>query len=357
MSRFLFPSILFAALFACSDKDDGATPEGDADTDTDADSDTDSDTDADTDTDTDTDSDTDLSGTIEFRAGNHNNPNACETTIELAGTPYSGDCPSCDFAFAVTGKVTAEEGTSCDYDAYPPSATFLATSTIPNVYLAFSSSTTDGYANVLRAGFAYDSKKGPYWRSYVYDGGTDGSATHSADLLEWTLEYTQFGDSLATIDSCGGPYVGEAGTSDYGGAYVAYGEWSRCQTLPYDLWSFTARQNEIVYISVDTTSPTTAVDTQIYVMDAASCYLGDADDSFECSFSPERGSCPSYALPVVSGDEYLVLVHSFGGCASAMGEYKLAIEQTGDPSLTLVASEQPTFEFQRIHVEGSANIP
>jgi hypothetical protein len=92
-------------------------------------------------------------------------------------------------------------------------------------------------------------------------------------------------------------------------------------------------------------------------MDAKSCYLGDADDSFECTYPPAVGSCPSYALPVVRGDEYLILVHSFGSCESSTGEYKLTISQTDDPSLTLVASEQPTFEFQRIHVEGTATVP
>ena len=183
---------------------------------------------------------------------------------------------------------------------------------------------------------------------------TDSDAAH---LLEWTLDYTQFGDALATIESCGGPYVGDRGASDYGGAYVEFGSWSRCETLPYDLWSFTARADELAYITVDTTSAATAVDTEIYVMDAASCYLGDADDSFECSYPPAEGSCPSYVLPVMPGDEYLILVHSFGHCESSTGEYKLTIDQTGNPALTLVASEQPYFAFQRIHVEGSANIP
>ena len=99
------------------------------------------------------------------------------------------------------------------------------------------------------------------------------------------------------------------------------------------------------------------MDTEIYVMDAASCYLGDADDSFECSYSPAEGSCPSYVLPVMQGDEYLILVHSFGHCESSTGEYKLMIDKTGNPALALVASEQPYFAFQRIHVEGSAHIP
>jgi hypothetical protein len=92
-------------------------------------------------------------------------------------------------------------------------------------------------------------------------------------------------------------------------------------------------------------------------MDATSCRLGDADDSFECSFPPTEGSCPSYALPVVQGDAYYILVHSYGHCASTTGEYKLMIGHSGDPALTLETSEQPFFAFERVHAEGTATIP
>src|SRR6185436_7403642 len=208
----------------------------------------------------DSDADTDLSGTIHFRAANQSASGVCDTTIELTGTPYSGRCPSCDFAFAVTGKVTAEAGTACDLNDYAPAMTYLAGDVYENVYLAFSASTKDGYTNMLRAGFTYPGKKnGPYWRTYVYDGGTDGAATYGSHLLEWTIDYMQVGDKLATIEYCGGPYVGDAGVANYGGAYVDYGTWKDCRTLPYDLWSFTARGDELTYISVDTTSATTAL--------------------------------------------------------------------------------------------------
>ena len=353
MSRFFATAVLFAALLACSNKkDDSSAPDGDTDTDTDSDTDSDSDADADTDT----DSDTDFSATIHFRASNQSGSGACEATVELTGTPYSGSCPSCEFAFAVTGDVTSG-GASCDYEDYSPAMTYLTTDAYENVYLAFSSSTKDGYTNMLRAGFTYAGGKAPYWVTYVYDDGTNGTATYGSHLLEWTVDYMQVGEQLATIEYCGGPYAGNAGVTNYGGSYVDYGTWKDCRTFPYDLWSFTARADEVAYISVDTTSATTTVDTEFFVMDATSCFLGDADDSFECTYPPAQGSCPSYALPVAQGDDYFVLVHSYGSCAAATGEYKLSISHSDDPMLTLVESDQPFFAFERIHVEGTANIP
>src|SRR6185436_14997425 len=288
----------------------------------------------------DSDADTDLSGTIHFRAANQSASGVCDTTIELTGTPYSGTCPSCDFAFNVTGKVTSEAGTACNLDDYSPAMTYLAGDVYENVYLAFSASTKDGYANMLRAGFSYPGKKnGPYW------------ATYGSHLLEWTVDYTNVGAQLATIEYCGGPYVGDAGVVNYGGPYVDYGTWKDCKSFPYDLWSFTARADDIAYISVDTTSAATAVDTELFVMDSTSCFLGEADDSFECTYAPAEGSCPSYVLPVVRGDDYFVLVHSYGSCASNTGEYKLSIGHPSDPTLTLVSGDQPFFAFERVHAE------
>ena len=357
MSRFLAPAVLFAALVACSNKDDdSAASDGDTDADTDSDTDTDTDGDTDTDTDTDTDSDTDLTGTIHFRVSNESGSGACDTTIELTGTPYSGTCPSCDFAFRVTGTPT-EAGTDCDYADYSPAATYLAGDTYENIYLAFSSSTKDGYTNMLRAGFTYPGKTdGPYWVNYVYDGGTDGTATYGSHLLEWTIDYTQVGEQLATIGYCGGPYAGGPGANNYGGAYVDYGTWKNCRSFPYDLWSFTARADEVAYITVDTTSAASTVDTELFVMDSTSCILGDADDSFECTYPPAEGSCPSYVLPVAQGDDYFVLVHSYGSCAGATGEYKLSITGSDDPGLTLVDSDQPFYAFERVHAEGTVTI-
>jgi hypothetical protein len=227
-----------------------------------------------------------------------------------------------------------------------------------NVFLAFSSSTKDGYTNLLRAGFTYaGGKEGPYWVTYVYDGGINGTATYGSHLLEWSFDYLQVGEQLATVEYCGGPYVGDVGAANYGGAYVDYGTWTDCRTFPYDLWSFTARADELAYITVDTMSATTTVDTELFVMDATWCLLGDADDSFECTYPPAQGACPSYVLPVERGDDYFVLVHSYGSCGSATGEYKLSISHSDDPGLTLVTGDEPFFSFERVRIEATASVP
>jgi hypothetical protein len=57
------------------------------------------------------------------------------------------------------------------------------------------------------------------------------------------------------------------------------------------------------------------------------------------------------------GDDYFVMVHSYGSCASTTGEYKISISHPSDPSLTLVSGDQPFFAFKRVHAEGTATIP
>src|SRR5262245_42397777 len=68
------------------------------DTGADADPDDDTDTDADTDADVDEDS---LSGTV-IHTRVEDGVDVCNEAVDLSGTPYTGACPGCDFAFDIT---------------------------------------------------------------------------------------------------------------------------------------------------------------------------------------------------------------------------------------------------------------
>src|SRR5215203_2599049 len=128
-------SFVVLVAVACEGKnsDSAGTAESDVDTDTDSDTDTD--------TDSDTDVDTGFSAEIQLTVTDPDGTELCDSTIELAGTPFTGYCPAhlCDFAFEVDGVVTAESGTSCDYDDYAKLATYLPTPDYEKRFLAFSS--------------------------------------------------------------------------------------------------------------------------------------------------------------------------------------------------------------------------
>jgi hypothetical protein len=112
-----------------------------------------------------------------------------------------------------------------------------------------------------------------------------------------------------------------------------------------------------VHISVDTLSDKTTFDPWIVVTDASTCYMGEANDSFACSYPPAKGECPGYDVPVTAGDAYAVVVRSNGSCASTIGEYSITVDTSSDPSLGLKGDDSEVIEEVYVHVEGTANVP
>ena len=85
--------------------------------------------------------------------------------------------------------------------------------------------------------------------------------------------------------------------------------------------------------------------------------MGEANESFACSYPPAKGECPGYDLPVTAGDAYAVVVRSNGSCASTIGEYSITLDTPSDPSLGLKGDDSEVIEQVFVHVEGSANVP
>ena len=92
-------------------------------------------------------------------------------------------------------------------------------------------------------------------------------------------------------------------------------------------------------------------------MDSASCYLGEADDSFECTYPPPTYDCPSYAVPTVEGDEYYVMVRALGDCVDPTGEYVISVDSPSDPALTLEVADAEFFLFEDVDVTATAHLP
>ena len=351
---------------SCSKGSDSAAAEADADTDTDSDTDTDtdtdSDTDSDTDTDTDSDTDTEPDGTIEFTNIDENETSLCTGRVDLTfGPAYTGYCPDCDFAFEVTAAMTSETGT-CDWNL-PISLTYGERSDGTDTYLAFSSDHAGG--QYLWVGFASKfAKPGNTYLWYSYAFATpdavseEGTVSYSKGLLEWSIQ-TFRADSLyvfADITYLCAPDTGHGLTYDAGGAYEQTSSLD-CYLRHYDRWSFVGTDAGYANVTVDTVSATTAFDPMLFVVDDKSCYLGSADESFECTFAPTNHKCSSYQLPTEKGVEYSALVLVRGDCAGPIGEYQISIDASADPSLTLVNANAPWSDGHSVVAKGSARIP
>jgi hypothetical protein len=195
------------AVGACDKGTDSAgSEESDADTDSDTDSDTDTDTDsdtdsdADTDTDTDTDSDTDADTDTGFHADIHititvveTHDVLCDTQIALTGTPYTGSCPDCAFAYQVFGEITSEKGSGCDPTYLSTYESYLSDEIDADVWLAFSTKATV-YEDVVATDVLWRGTYPPYatevyWHPNVFDGSKYGAATYDAGVLAWTIDY------------------------------------------------------------------------------------------------------------------------------------------------------------------------
>jgi hypothetical protein len=104
-------------------------------------------------------------------------------------------------------------------------------------------------------------------------------------------------------------------------------------------------------------SASTTFDPMMILMDDATCYLGDADDSFDCTYPPTNWQCPAYRLPTEKGATYQVLVRPWGDCSDPVGEYTLSLDTLADPSLTLTSSDMPYVDGRSVTAIGTATVP
>ena len=333
-----------------SDADTDSDTDSDTDTDTDSDTDSDTDTDTDSDTDSDTDTDTGFSGTIQMEVTDIAGTVVCDTTIALTGTPYTGDCPGCDFAYATTGVVTAEAGTGCDYAKHGPLGSFIDEGFPFDRYIAFS----PDYVGDRVLWTARSTSPGN-WIPLAYDGSSFGAPTYSGGVLEWTRGYDD-GEPSWSISYCG---TYDGGTY-YGTTSSAYGSAGSMPCAPYayyERWSFTGVADEDVYITIDTLDSATAFDPAIFVTAESSCVLGQAQGGITCAY-PTSGDCPVYRLPTTKGETYGVIVYDQGTCASSSADYLILMAASADPVLTLEADDAGSPGAQwRVEFTGTATVP
>jgi hypothetical protein len=338
-----------------SDKDNHTTDEADADTDTDTDADSDSDSDADADP----GFIEHFVATMEYVTADADGVTVCDATIELAGTPFTGNCHSCTYAFDIEATVTRDDGaTGCELD---PLKTWVTDGTFSKMYLEIGADlyTYNGATYGLeyfRVVGRYTSPENatsygyPLWYDYSHHYGESHASTDSTftqvgnyvylDMDRTRPDYTW----LPTYPTygCYSPeyaqapiYTSAVGAySDTGDSHCGYATGTYLEQ--YDVWSVTPASGQTVTISVDTVAAATAFDPYFWILDQDECTLGSADDSFTCSYPPSSGSCPSMEF-IADAETYKIIVGSYGACTGTTADYEIRVDAPSDPTLTPVA--------------------
>lgn len=336
-------------------------PSGDGKDDT-ADTDTggdDTDTGGETDTDTGGDSDTDTGGGGTTYTGftgtstlttEINGEASCNVTASLTGTPYTGDCFDCTFAFDLATEITDDQSAdSCDF--YYSQYSFIPYGEFNNFRLIFWEDYY-GYSNVQFNYYGYgEAYPGPYPVLFGYDGGYYYPGRSSLSGMDFSATWDASSYGLHYYAACDALVVSDA-TSGFGG--MSYGpEELDCDALLADVWTFET-DGGTVGITVDTVSDATAFDTRFLVNSADGCSIGYSDDNWACSYPPPTYQCPAIELTDLAAGTYTVVVHSYGDCAGSVGEYTLSID--GATSVELTADDANQYDVTDIHVNMSATL-
>jgi hypothetical protein len=262
----------------------------------------------------------------------------CDTNIELETTPVTSDCPYCVYEWEIAATVVAEEGTACTDDLYNIRHTFLDTEDAwSQMYVGFADAAFNGYEDLLFIG--YGSPTGTSWESVGFDGSAFNgnldfvSFVEDGNGLNWDMSRIAYEEGWAG-DECGG--VGDA-TTPPRGDYIETSDAVCSLNEHYDLWEATLVAGDLIHISVDTTSSTTAFDPWVTLIGSDSCQVGNSNSSFDCTFAPEWGAtCPAIEVEVPTDGIYTIIVGAYASCTGVNGEYELRVDAAVDPSLTLV---------------------
>jgi hypothetical protein len=67
---------------------------------------------------------------------------------------------------------------------------------------------------------------------------------------------------------------------------------------------------------------------------------------------------PAYRLPVTKGEQYAVVVTTNGHCAGKTGEYRIVVDTSFDPTLTVDADDQPRSSvYAQATITGEVTLP
>ena len=315
-------TLLLLAL-ACGDKDttvDSGPIDADADADADADTDTDADADADY-------GYASFSGTVNYKTTD-NGDTVCDTVVSLSGSPYSGTCEGCDFAFLIDATIDSEGGTEDCYNH--PYFTYVEDTWAKDLWMAHSDSYPGyygDYADAFIMGFSYD-YYGYLYPGYYFIVSSDddysyGTFARTDDDIEWSFDYTSDDYDLTYYDGC--DYGAEYSYADenFGGDSVSGSV--DCDGELADVWTFDATEGSTISVSVDTVGEDTAFDTYMYINGPDGCTFVYADDNYDCTFEPTEYQCSAYEWDAATSGTYAVVIASYGSCTGETAEYSLSV--------------------------------
>ncbi|MFK7928907.1 MAG: hypothetical protein AB8H79_12015 [Myxococcota bacterium] len=313
---------------------------------------------------------TELEGELDYRLETTDGEVICDVQMALVGTPYTGACSDCEFAFHVESEVLQDNGSA---DCELPSVwTYVDDDFIGNSGLGYSDATVtiDGDPideALVAVGDLYGQR--PASAGVVSNLDVRSTVTWDGEAnLEWSHRFDDLHgpDRVWDRDQC--PAVDELPElkgRKIDGAYSAREDLD-CDGYIMDVWTFEGRADERIELAMDTVAADTAFDTSLIIEGPDGCLIAEGDDVFECTFAPLDFSCGGGKFtPTVSGT-HKVIALSYGYCTSGdadldgrpdIGEYELSIDAPYDPKLTLEEDDAPrTEELVVTTVSGSVSV-
>jgi len=296
---------------------------------------------------------------------------ACDMTVDLVGTKYTGYCDGCDFSFDIEATLADDQSTEdCEqidyFTWYYDGGVYIPWLMIHwDTYSSYYGS----YDNLFRSGVSIDYSSygggyyvGPYFATLHWDGSTsDTTFTRTGNDIEWTMSFEALGDySYAYLNDCGIGDWSYAETS-FAGDYEMTEE-VMCDASAVDVWTFVAVEGEDYAITVDTVDSATTFDPTFHLNDPDGCYAAMADDNFDCTFPPPTFACPSYELVNAAAGAYQVVVYENTYATSecvdgTIGGYLIRIDTAaGDPLLELAHDDASVYPLQAVNVAMTGTI-
>jgi hypothetical protein len=269
----------------------------------------------------------------------------CAKAVEVVGTPYTGDCDGCDFAFSVEG--TLVEDNSAPYGCYVPDALLMRTdSGLSDMVLAHADvlDVVDSYGEISTYTDAlfiqYMSDAMGYYGSYgeltqrvlAHADGEETIGVFSQDGMEveWGIESesTNNGEEIV-LDWCDYSYTYSEAESNLGGPRMGTSELD-CEGDKLDVWSFVVDETQTVSVTVDTLGLDTAFDPRLYLVGPSECVDFSTDDDFDCSYPPPRFQCPAIEAELTPGTWNAVVSAFPKSCAADIeeGSYEILLNSS-----------------------------
>ncbi len=281
----------------------------------------------------------------------------CAKEVTVTGTPYTGECEGCAFAFSIEGELVEDNSES---GCYVSDYKLLRTDNgLEDLVLAYSellevdrwgeiSTYADAVFVTYSSGWYGSTDTTTRVLSHA-DGGEDPGVFRrdGADFI-WGGDFdTTINGEDQLVDYCAGGYsLGISGTESTGAATRT--EDVTCDGKQVDQWTFTVDETQTVDLSVDTVSEETTFDPRLFIINEEGCVVASADDNFECTFPPPSFSCPSTSVELEPG-EYTVLVSSFiDACHDGVDDGEYVLRLNAETPIRPTLEDDDIFRYEQI---------